>query len=74
VEAPRFDVYVALAFSLDRESAMEALIRRLWDRIEEQQLLLNAAVRELAVMHVSDGQSVDRWTNTWIREHRKGHM
>lgn len=67
----RNDVYAVLAAQLDRNSDLEALIKRLFVRIEIQQVLVNSAVHELAATDARpQGQSRERFVNEWYRRHR----
>jgi hypothetical protein len=51
---------------------MTELVRKLWSRLDDERLLLNSAVRQLAALHVREGYSVERWVNDWYARHRTG--
>jgi hypothetical protein len=61
-----------LARSLDRQAELEILVKRLWLRIEEQQILLNSAVHELGAEKRNGNESIQAFTIRWYREHRAG--
>lgn len=59
-----------LARSLDRQTRLEDMVKRLWIRIEEQQILLNSALQELALSKPRPGVSTQMFINRWYAEHR----
>jgi hypothetical protein len=64
-------VFDQLAASLDRQEKMSQLIGKLWLRLEQEQVLLNTALQELAILNTVPGGSHAKWINTWLGERRK---
>jgi hypothetical protein len=67
---PPMTIYDHLAVQLDRNTDLEALVQRLWTRIEAQNILLNSALHELAAAtERPPGITVTVFVNTWYRDH-----
>ena len=60
-----------LAASLARQQDLDELIRKLWARIEEQQILLNSALHELFTATKPEGYSRERFIGSWYSQKRK---
>ena len=63
-----------LAVSLDRQSDMAELIQRLFARIEEQNVLLQSALHELADAKKAPGESHARFVNEWYRKKARSYL
>jgi hypothetical protein len=56
-----------LARSLDRQTEMEGLIKRLYAQLDETRVLLRSALYELAAEQQAPGRSKEAFVTAWYR-------
>jgi hypothetical protein len=66
-ERPPMTVYDHLARQLDRNTDLEDLVRRLFARIEEGNVLLQSALHDLAQYERGQGLSESQFITRWYR-------
>ena len=60
-------VYDHLARALDRNTDLEDLVKRLFARIEDQNILLNSALHDLSRHEATTGLSQQQFITKWFR-------
>lgn len=68
------DLATRLAASLDRQSDMAQLIQRLFARIEEQNVLLQSALHDLADAKKKPGESHAHFVSEWYRRKARAYL